>query len=97
MRCPGVVVALGAGVTEFQPGRPGHGLPPHSLRQCYYCQHKMFSQCETYKKVGCTAGFEPRGGGFAEYIRVMDWIVEKGSDRAFRIPSVSSRPASSNR
>jgi L-iditol 2-dehydrogenase len=31
-----------------------------------------------YKKVGATAGFEPSGGGFAEYIRVMDWIVRKG-------------------
>jgi len=29
--------------------------------------------------VGCTAGFEPSGGGFAEYVRVMDWIVERGT------------------
>jgi L-iditol 2-dehydrogenase len=28
--------------------------------------------------VGCTAGFEPTGGGFAEYVRVMDWIVRRG-------------------
>jgi L-iditol 2-dehydrogenase len=28
-----------------------------------------------YKKTGSTAGFEPSGGGFSEYIRVMDWIV----------------------
>ena len=47
--------------------------------ECYYCQHKTFAQCETYKKVGCTAGFEPSGGGFAEYVRVMDWIVQKGT------------------
>jgi L-iditol 2-dehydrogenase len=45
---------------------------------CYYCRKKTFSQCESYKRVGCTAGFEPSGGGFAEYIRVMDWIVERG-------------------
>jgi L-iditol 2-dehydrogenase len=31
-----------------------------------------------YKKVGVTAGFEPSGGGFAEYVRVMDWIVRAG-------------------
>jgi len=31
--------------------------------------------------VGCTAGFEPSGGGFAEYVRVMDWIVQKGTVR----------------
>jgi L-iditol 2-dehydrogenase len=35
----------------------------------------------TYKKVGCTAGFEPSGGGFAEYVRVMDWIVDHGTVR----------------
>jgi L-iditol 2-dehydrogenase len=34
--------------------------------ECYYCRAKTFAQCETYKKVGCTAGFEPSGGGFAE-------------------------------
>jgi len=46
--------------------------------ECFYCRKQTFAQCETYKKVGCTAGFEPSGGGFAEYIRVMDWIVRKG-------------------
>ena len=46
-----------------------------------------------YKQVGTTAGFgEPSGGGFAEYIRVMDWILEKG---VLRIPdSVSFEQAS---
>jgi L-iditol 2-dehydrogenase len=46
--------------------------------ECYYCRKKTFAQCEIYKKVGCTAGFTPSGGGFAEYIRVMDWIVRRG-------------------
>ena len=55
-----------------------HHIP---CRECYYCRHKTFAQCETYKKVGCTAGFEPAGGGFAEYIRVMDWIAEQGTVR----------------
>jgi L-iditol 2-dehydrogenase len=55
-----------------------HHIP---CRECYYCRHKTFAQCATYKKVGCTAGFEPSGGGFAEYVRVMDWIVEKGTVR----------------
>jgi L-iditol 2-dehydrogenase len=31
--------------------------------------------------VGITAGFEPAGGGFAQYIRVMDWIVERGVEK----------------
>jgi len=34
--------------------------------------------------VGVTAGFEPSGGGFAEYIRVMDWIA--ASSGVVRIP-----------
>jgi L-iditol 2-dehydrogenase len=45
---------------------------------CFYCRKKTFAQCETYKKVGTTAGFVAAGGGFAEYIRVMDWIVQCG-------------------
>jgi L-iditol 2-dehydrogenase len=38
----------------------------------------VFAQCPVYKNVGCTAGFEPSGGGFAQYVRVMDWIVRRG-------------------
>jgi len=75
----GVVAAVGAGVSQFQSGDRVvvfHHIP---CRQCYYCRHKTFAQCPTYKKVGCTAGFEPSGGGFAEYVRVMDWIVEQGT------------------
>jgi L-iditol 2-dehydrogenase len=80
----GVVAAVGAGVRKFEPGDRVvvfHHIP---CRQCYYCRHKTFAQCPTYKKVGCTAGFEPSGGGFAEYVRVMDWIVEQGT---VKIPS----------
>lgn len=77
----GVVAAIGEGVTGFQPGdrvMVFHHIP---CGACYYCRHKTFAQCSTYKKVGCTAGFEPSGGGFAEYVRVMDWIVERGTVR----------------
>ena len=77
----GVVAAVGAGVREFRPGDRVvvfHHIP---CRECYYCLHNTFAQCSTYKKVGCTAGFEPSGGGFAEYVRVMDWIVQKGTVR----------------
>src|SRR6202795_3572222 len=75
----GVVAAVGTGVSQFEPGDRVvvfHHIP---CRQCYYCRHKTFAQCPTYKKVGCTAGFEPSGGGFAEYVRVMDWIVDQGT------------------
>jgi L-iditol 2-dehydrogenase len=75
----GVVAAVGAGVSQFAARDRVvvfHHIP---CRQCYYCRHQTFAQCATYKKVGCTAGFEPSGGGFAEYVRVMDWIVEQGT------------------
>ena len=58
-----------------------HHIP---CRDCYYCEHKVFAQCPTYKKVGVTAGYEPSGGGFSEYVRVMDWIVNRGG--VVRIP-----------
>jgi L-iditol 2-dehydrogenase len=77
----GVVAAVGAKVSHFSPGDRVvvfHHIP---CRECFYCKHKTFAQCATYKKVGCTAGFEASGGGFAEYVRVMDWIVEHGTVR----------------
>src|SRR5579863_697031 len=75
----GVVAAAGEEVARFKAGDRVvvfHHIP---CGECYYCRHKTFAQCETYKKVGCTAGFEPSGGGFAEYVRVMDWIVDHGT------------------
>lgn len=77
----GQIAAVGEGVHNWKPGdrvMVFHHIP---CRECYYCRHQTFAQCEAYKKVGCTAGFEPAGGGFAEYIRVMDWIAEQGTVR----------------
>jgi len=74
----GVLVKVGEGVTGFAVGdrvMAYHHIP---CGICYFCRKQTFAQCETYKKVGCTAGFAPSGGGFAEYIRVMDWIVRSG-------------------
>jgi L-iditol 2-dehydrogenase len=77
----GIVAAVGEGVTKYKAGDRVvvfHHIP---CRECFYCRSKTFAQCDRYKKVGCTAGFEPSGGGFAEYVRVMDWIVEHGTVR----------------
>jgi L-iditol 2-dehydrogenase len=74
----GTIARVGAGVTGFSVGdrvMAYHHIP---CGKCFYCRKQTFAQCETYKKVGCTAGFAPSGGGFAEYIRVMDWIVQRG-------------------
>jgi L-iditol 2-dehydrogenase len=80
----GVIAAVGSGVSKFNAGERVmvfHHIP---CRDCYYCEHKVFAQCPVYKKVGVTAGYEPSGGGFSEYVRVMDWIVERGG--VVRIP-----------
>jgi len=74
----GTVVRVGRGVTKFKTGDrvvSFHHIPCGS---CFYCERKLFSQCSAYKKVGLTAGFDPNGGGFAEYVRAMPWIVERG-------------------
>jgi L-iditol 2-dehydrogenase len=74
----GTIAAVGEGVAPFAVGdrvAVFHHIPCGS---CYYCRKKTFAQCPVYKQVGCTAGFEPSGGGFAGYVRVMDWIVKRG-------------------
>ena len=74
----GTIAAVGAGVGAFTVGdrvAVFHHIP---CGACYYCRKKTFAQCPVYKQVGCTAGFEPSGGGFAAYVRVMDWIVKRG-------------------
>jgi L-iditol 2-dehydrogenase len=74
----GTIVMAGDGVAGFEIGdrvMAYHHIP---CGKCYSCRKRTYAQCETYKKVGCTAGFAPAGGGFAEYIRVMDWIVAMG-------------------
>jgi L-iditol 2-dehydrogenase len=80
----GTIVRVGEGVTRFVLGERvvvHHHVP---CGKCYYCRKKTPAQCSLYKKVGVTAGFEPSGGGFAEYIRVMDWIA--ASRGVVRIP-----------
>ena len=77
----GVVAAVGEDVHDYRPGDRVMVFHHTPCRQCFYCQHQTFAQCATYKKVGCTAGFEPSGGGFADYVRVMDWIVKHGTVR----------------
>ncbi|MBL8227097.1 MAG: zinc-dependent dehydrogenase [Bryobacterales bacterium] len=77
----GEVVAVGEGVTKFQPGDRVIAFHHIPCGKCFYCQRRLYAQCSVYKKVGITAGYEPAGGGFAQYIRVMDWIVERGVEK----------------
>ena len=77
----GVVVKTGEGVRKFVSGDRVvvfHHIP---CMTCFYCVRRLHAQCPAYKRVGVTAGFEPAGGGFAQYVRVMDWIVERGVEK----------------
>jgi len=81
----GTIVAKGAGVRNFTIGdrvMVFHHVP---CGNCYYCRKRTYAQCPLYKRVGVTAGFEPSGGGFAGFVRVMDWIVRDGG--VVRIPN----------
>lgn len=80
----GTIAATGPGVENFAVGdrvMVFHHVP---CGHCYYCRKKTYAQCPIYKPAGVTAGFEPSGGGFAEYVRVMEWIVRDGG--LVRIP-----------
>ena len=77
----GVVARVGHGVQMFRCGDGVVAFHHIPCMRCFYCERRVYAQCATYKKVGVTAGFEPAGGGFAQYVRVMDWIVERGVER----------------
>jgi L-iditol 2-dehydrogenase len=71
----GTIVKTGARIKNFRIGDRvalHHHVP---CLKCHFCGHRAFAQCETYKRTGITAGFEPAGGGFAEYVRVMDFVL----------------------
>jgi L-iditol 2-dehydrogenase len=74
----GVVAAVGDQITKYAIGDRVivfHHIP---CGECFYCERRLYAQCPVYKKVGVTAGFEPAGGGFSQYVRVMDWVVNRG-------------------
>ena len=75
----GTVARAGSAVRRFHEGDRvvlHHHVP---CGRCFYCSRQAYAQCEVYKRNGTTAGFEPAGGGFAEYVKAMDWIVERGA------------------
>lgn len=80
----GTIAAVGEGVTKYSVGERVMVFHHVPCNECYYCRKGTPAQCPLYKKTGVTAGFEPSGGGFAEYIRVMDFVVNNGG--VVRIP-----------
>src|SRR5580765_4477458 len=71
----GTIVRTGAKVRGFRVGDRvalHHHVP---CLDCHFCRHRAFAQCATYKRTGITAGFEAAGGGYAEYVRVMSFVL----------------------
>lgn len=74
----GTVVAVGPGVAQCKPGDRVMSFHHVPCGHCFYCRQRLFSQCRQYKTTGLTAGFTPNGGGFAEYVKAMPWVAERG-------------------
>src|SRR5882672_4158509 len=74
----GTVVAVGRGVTPWKLGDRVMSFHHIPCGKCFYCDRRLFSQCPGYKKVGLTAGFDPNGGGFAQFVRAMPWVAQRG-------------------
>jgi len=70
----GTVAAVAPGESEWRVGDrvvAQHHVP---CGDCFYCRKKLYASCPVYKQTGCTAAFEPAGGGFAEYVRVLPFV-----------------------
>jgi L-iditol 2-dehydrogenase len=74
----GTVVAVGRGVERWTPGDRVMSFHHTPCGRCFYCEKRLFSQCKQYKTTGLTAGFTPNGGGFAQYVKAMPWVTERG-------------------
>jgi len=74
----GTVVAIGRGVAKWKLGDRVMSFHHIPCGKCFYCERRLFSQCKQYKATGLTGGFTPNGGGFAEYVKAMPWVAERG-------------------
>src|SRR3984893_11048602 len=74
----GTVVAVGSGVAKWKPGDRVMSFHHTPCGKCFYCEQRLFSQCQQYKTTGLTGGFTPNGGGFGQYVKAMPWVAERG-------------------
>ncbi len=76
----GVVAAVGAGVSKFEPGDRVvvfHHIP---CRECYYCRHKTFAQCADLQKSRMHCRFRAFGRRFRG-IRPRDGLDRRAGNR----------------
>lgn len=74
----GTIAAVGSQVNGWQVGDRVAVMHHIPCMRCAYCLNENFSVCDVYKNISTTAGFNPSGGGFAEYVKVPGHIVENG-------------------
>ncbi|MCU0525986.1 MAG: zinc-dependent dehydrogenase [Elainella sp. Prado103] len=74
----GTIAAVGSAVQNWQVGQRVVVLHHIPCMHCDYCLNENYSMCDTYKNITTTAGFQPSGGGFAEYVKVPGHIVRNG-------------------
>lgn len=74
----GVIAEVGKDVSKWEVGQRVVVMHHIPCMRCSYCLHDNFSMCDVYKNISTTAGFNPSGGGFAEYVKVPGHIVRNG-------------------
>ncbi|MBD2137398.1 alcohol dehydrogenase catalytic domain-containing protein [Anabaena sp. FACHB-1237] len=74
----GTIAAVGSNVRKWQVGQRVAVMHHIPCMRCAYCLNDNFSMCDVYKNISTTAGFNPSGGGFAEYVKVPGHIVQNG-------------------
>ena len=78
----GTVARLGPGVTRFRAGDRVVAAPSHPLRRLLFLRAGRLRPVRRLQEERHDGGFEPAGGGFAEYVKAMDWIVARGAIRS---------------
>jgi len=74
----GVIADVGNEVTSWKVGQRVVVMHHIPCMRCNYCLNDNFSMCNVYKNISTTAGFNPSGGGFADYVKVPGHIVRNG-------------------
>ena len=74
----GIIAAVGNKVSGWEVGQRVAVMHHIPCMRCGYCLNDNFSMCDVYKNISTTAGFNPSGGGFAEYVKVPGHIVRNG-------------------
>ena len=74
----GTIAAVGSQVQGWTVGQRVAVMHHIPCMRCAYCLNDNFSMCDVYKNISTSAGFNPSGGGFAEYVKVPGHIVENG-------------------